>query len=191
MDVGPYALARWLMNTVAPLLIARIAFAWIWVLGGRTPFANRVMIDLGRLRSLCGSPVSVKSCYRWPFARGSLGVGMFLAIPQSLSHPCYHSLCPPPCPCPSSPPRMALAARRSGRAALWRRALLGREPLLRHSSRQCHQPRPPSRRRRRSCAPVLCRFCAAAWWLSGSSAGEKRSRKSREVLKQTEESLGV
>lgn len=39
------------MKTVAPLLIARMALAWICVLGGKTPFARRVMIDLGKLRS--------------------------------------------------------------------------------------------------------------------------------------------
>lgn len=48
---GAYALARWLMNTVAPLVSARIALACIWVLGGNTPFARRVMMDLGRVRS--------------------------------------------------------------------------------------------------------------------------------------------
>lgn len=46
-----YALERWLMKTIALLLMARMAFAWIWVLGGRTPLARRVMMDLGRLRS--------------------------------------------------------------------------------------------------------------------------------------------
>jgi hypothetical protein len=46
-----YAFARWLINTVALLLRARMALAWIWVFGGRTPLAKRVIIDLGRLRS--------------------------------------------------------------------------------------------------------------------------------------------
>jgi hypothetical protein len=41
------------MNTVALLLSASIALACICVLGGSTPFARRVMMDLGRLRS-CG-----------------------------------------------------------------------------------------------------------------------------------------
>lgn len=49
-----YALDRWLMNTVALLLSASIALACICVLGGSTPLARRVMIDLGRLRS-CNS----------------------------------------------------------------------------------------------------------------------------------------
>lgn len=39
------------MNTVAPLVSARMALACIWVLGGSTPFARRVMMDLGRVRS--------------------------------------------------------------------------------------------------------------------------------------------
>lgn len=39
------------MNTVALLLMARMAFACICVLGGRTPFARRVIIDLGSVRS--------------------------------------------------------------------------------------------------------------------------------------------
>src|SRR5262245_14262647 len=30
-----------------------MAFAWIWVFGGKTPLASLVMMDLGRLRS-CG-----------------------------------------------------------------------------------------------------------------------------------------
>lgn len=51
LDAETYAFDRWLMNTVALLLSARIALAWICVLGGSTPLARRVMIDLGRLRS--------------------------------------------------------------------------------------------------------------------------------------------
>jgi hypothetical protein len=43
--------ARWLINTVALFVNARMAFAWICVFGGSTPFASLVMIDLGRLRS--------------------------------------------------------------------------------------------------------------------------------------------
>lgn len=39
------------MKTVALLLMARTALAWICVLGGSTPFASLVMIDLGKLRS--------------------------------------------------------------------------------------------------------------------------------------------
>ena len=39
------------MNTVALLLRASIALAWIWVLGGSTPLAKRVMMDFGRFRS--------------------------------------------------------------------------------------------------------------------------------------------
>lgn len=31
--------------------MARTALAWIWVLAGKTPFARRVMMDLGRVRS--------------------------------------------------------------------------------------------------------------------------------------------
>lgn len=31
-----------------------MALAWIWVLGGRTPLASRVMMDLGRVRSCWG-----------------------------------------------------------------------------------------------------------------------------------------
>lgn len=46
-----YLFARWLMKTVALLLSARIALACICVLGGSTPLASRVMIDLGRVRS--------------------------------------------------------------------------------------------------------------------------------------------
>lgn len=40
------------MNTVAPLLRARIAFCWRLVLGGKTPFARRVTMVRGRERSL-------------------------------------------------------------------------------------------------------------------------------------------
>lgn len=50
-------MARWLINTTALLLRARMALAWIWVLGGRTPLARRVMMDLGRVRS-CWEGVS-------------------------------------------------------------------------------------------------------------------------------------
>lgn len=39
------------MNTVALLLMARMALAWICVLGGNTPFASLVIIDLGSVRS--------------------------------------------------------------------------------------------------------------------------------------------
>ena len=46
-----YAFARWLMKTVALLVRARMAFACICVLGGSTPFARRVMMDFGRVRS--------------------------------------------------------------------------------------------------------------------------------------------
>lgn len=51
MEDRTYAFDRWLMNTVALLLRANIALACICVLGGSTPLASRVMIDLGRLRS--------------------------------------------------------------------------------------------------------------------------------------------
>jgi hypothetical protein len=50
-DGETYALARWLMNTVALLVSARMALACICVLGGSTPFARRVMMDLGSVRS--------------------------------------------------------------------------------------------------------------------------------------------
>ncbi len=43
--------ARWLMKTVALLVSARIALAWICVFGGSTPLAKRVMIDLGSTNS--------------------------------------------------------------------------------------------------------------------------------------------
>lgn len=39
------------MKMVALLLNARIALAWICVLGGSMPFASRVIIDLGRFSS--------------------------------------------------------------------------------------------------------------------------------------------
>ena len=39
------------MKTLALLVMARMALAWICVLGGSTPFARRVMIDLGSVRS--------------------------------------------------------------------------------------------------------------------------------------------
>ncbi len=42
---------RWLTNTLALLVMAIMALPCIWVLGGRTPLARRVMMDLGRLRS--------------------------------------------------------------------------------------------------------------------------------------------
>lgn len=42
-------------KTVVLLLMARMALAWICVLAGRTPFARRVMIDLGRVRSYMAS----------------------------------------------------------------------------------------------------------------------------------------
>jgi hypothetical protein len=48
---GTYAFARWLTNTVALLVSARMALACIWVLGGSTPLARRVMMDLGSVRS--------------------------------------------------------------------------------------------------------------------------------------------
>jgi len=48
-----YAFARWLMKTLALLVMARMALAWICVLGGSTPLARRVIIDLGSVRS-CG-----------------------------------------------------------------------------------------------------------------------------------------
>lgn len=51
VEAGTYELARWLMNTVALLVRARMALAWICVLGGRTPLAKRVMMDLGSVRS--------------------------------------------------------------------------------------------------------------------------------------------
>ena len=44
-------MARWLMNTVALFVKARMALACICVLGGSTPFARRVMMDLGSVRS--------------------------------------------------------------------------------------------------------------------------------------------
>lgn len=46
-----HAFARWFMNTVAAFVMASIALAWICVFGGKTPLANRVMMDLGRFRS--------------------------------------------------------------------------------------------------------------------------------------------
>jgi len=39
------------MKTVALLLMARMALAWICVFGGNTPFASLVMIDFGNVRS--------------------------------------------------------------------------------------------------------------------------------------------
>lgn len=39
------------MNTLALLVMARMALAWIWVLGGSMPLARRVMMDLGKFRS--------------------------------------------------------------------------------------------------------------------------------------------
>lgn len=46
-----YLEARWFTNTVALLLKATMAFPCICVLGGKTPFASLVIIDLGRVRS--------------------------------------------------------------------------------------------------------------------------------------------
>ena len=46
-----YLAARWFMKTTALLLSARIALACICVLGGSTPLARRVMMDLGSVRS--------------------------------------------------------------------------------------------------------------------------------------------
>lgn len=46
-----YALAKWLIKTVALLVMARIAFACICVFEGNTPLARRVMIDFGSVRS--------------------------------------------------------------------------------------------------------------------------------------------
>ena len=39
------------MKTVALLLMARMAFAWIWVLASKTPFESLVMMDFGSARS--------------------------------------------------------------------------------------------------------------------------------------------
>lgn len=39
------------MNTVALLVMARMALAWIWVFGGKTPLARRVIMDLGSCSS--------------------------------------------------------------------------------------------------------------------------------------------
>ena len=46
-----YALAKWLTKTVALFVSASMAFACICVLGGSTPLARRVMIDLGSVKS--------------------------------------------------------------------------------------------------------------------------------------------
>lgn len=46
-----YAFARWFINTVALLVMASMALAWIWVFGGKTPFARRVIMDLGSCSS--------------------------------------------------------------------------------------------------------------------------------------------
>jgi hypothetical protein len=54
-----YALARWLINTVALLVKASIALACICVLGGSTPFASRVMMDLGSVRSYSRTPLAL------------------------------------------------------------------------------------------------------------------------------------
>ena len=43
--------ARKLTNTVALLLSAMLAFACICVFGGKTPFASRVIILFGRVKS--------------------------------------------------------------------------------------------------------------------------------------------
>src|SRR3954465_10564015 len=59
------------MKTVALLLSAKMAFACIWVLGGSTPFASRVMIDLGSVRS-CGAPV------RYLGGHGTVVAGAYL-----------------------------------------------------------------------------------------------------------------
>ena len=48
---GTYALAKWLIKTVALLVMARIAFACICVFEGNMPLARRVMIDFGSVRS--------------------------------------------------------------------------------------------------------------------------------------------
>jgi len=61
--VQAYASARWLMKTIALLLIAWIAVAWICVLAGKTPLARRVIIDFGSCRSWAAASVSyAKNC---------------------------------------------------------------------------------------------------------------------------------
>lgn len=110
-----HLVARWLMKTVALLLSAKMALACICVLGGSTPFAKRVIMDLGRLRS-CGERRSLVStsvawhrCQRW------LGGG----LPQLLTHP-------GPSPCLFFP---ATSGLRMEEAPMMKRPLLGARSL--------------------------------------------------------------
>lgn len=102
------------MNTVALLVMARIALAWICVFGGNTPLARRVMMDFGSCNSyiytkkkkgrpslaktgrqvcLCRFP-ACEQMLRIPIVRTSMGIVMASlgcppgpALPSSLSLP--------------------------------------------------------------------------------------------------------